>query len=244
MKTYERAKAKKEGSAIVHFVGAGPGAVDLITLRARRLLKAADVIIYAGSLINPELLSLAPEAELYDSSTMTLDDVISVMEKSRDGSVVRLHSGDPSVYGAIREQMDRLAEQNIPFDVCPGVSSFCAAAASLKTEYTLPGVSQTVVITRAAGQTPVPEGETTVLFLSAGLADKAQSELLKKYPPNTPAAIVYKASFADEKIFRCTAGTVASVLNQNGITNHALIIAGEVLEGVYENSYLYSDRAR
>ncbi len=225
---------------MVYFVGAGPGAADLITVRGAQLLKSADVIIYAGSLVNPALLQYAPDAEIHNSSNMTLDEVISVMEKAQDKSIVRLHTGDPSIYGAVREQMDRLCNLGIPFEVCPGVSSFCAAAASLKAEYTLPDVSQTVVITRIAGRTPVPEGETTILFLSAGLNHHVQDALLKKYPPDTLAAIIYKASWADEKIYRCTVGTIADTLTQNGISNHALICAGGFLGNKYELSRLYA----
>ena len=166
---------------MIHFVGAGPGAPDLITVRGARLLGSADVIIYAGSLVNPELLSLAPEAcEVHDSARMTLEQVIDVMARAqRDGrEVVRLHTGDPSLYGAIREQMDALDELGIPYDDTPGVSSLCAAAASLEAEYTLPGVSQSLIVTRLAGRTPVPEGErlsalaahgaSMAIFLSAG----------------------------------------------------------------------------
>jgi len=227
---------------MIHFVGAGPGAADLITVRGAELLKAADVVIYAGSLVNPGLLNYASGAEIHDSAKMTLDEVISVMKSAHDKrkTLVRLHSGDPSIYGAIREQMDRLNALGIPFDVCPGVSSFCAAAASLKAEYTLPEASQTVVITRVAGRTPVPKGETTILFLSAGLGIKAQEELLEKYAPDTPAAVVYKASLPDEKIFHCKVGTIAETLKQNGISNHALICAGDFLGNDYELSRLYA----
>jgi len=228
---------------MIHFVGAGPGADDLITIRGAKLLESADVVIYAGSLVNPELLKYAPNAEINNSATMTLDEVISVMEAAQtDGkTVVRLHTGDPSVYGAIREQMDCLTRLDIPFDVCPGVSALGAAAASLKSEYTLPGVSQTVIITRIAGRTPTADGETTILFLSAGQGAKAQDELLKKHAPDTPAAIVCKASWADEKIYRCTVGTLAKTLAQSGISKHALICAGDFLGNDYDLSRLYAD---
>lgn len=198
---------------MVHFVGAGSGAPDLITLRGARLLGEADVVIYAGSLVNPELLTLTkPGCELHDSAKLTLEEVIALVEAAeRMGkTTVRLHTGDPSIYGAVREQFDELAKRGIAFDVCPGVSSFCGAAAALRTEYTLPDVSQTVIITRAAGRTPVPEresirslaahGATMVLFLSTALTETLQGELLAGgYAAETPAAIVYKATWPEER---------------------------------------------
>ena len=238
----------------VHFVGAGPGAVDLITLRGKALLENADVIIYTGSLVNPELLTYAkPDCEVYNSAHMTLSEVIDTMLDAVECEkvVVRLHTGDPSLYGAIREQMDRLNELGIDFDICPGVSSFNAAAASLKAEYTLPGVSQTVILTRVAGKTPVPEHEeiralaahraTMVLFLSAGMPDTVSKELIAGgYAPDTPAAIVYKASWPEEKIVRCTVGTLAESVAANNITKTALICIGSFLGDAYELSRLYA----
>ena len=175
---------------IVHFVGAGPGSADLITLRGKVLIENADVIIYAGSLVNPGLLDFAKkDCVIHNSATMTLDEVVEVIKNAvaHAKTVVRLHTGDPSIYGAIREQMDKLTELGIEYEICPGVSGFCAAAASLKSEYTLPGVSQTVIITRAAGKTPVPEreairdlaahGATMVLFLSAGLLESVSRNM-------------------------------------------------------------------
>ena len=172
---------------MVHFVGAGSGAADLITLRGKRLLETADVVIYAGSLVNPELLEYTrSDCEIYNSAFMTLDEVIKVMEQAENNgkTVIRLHTGDPSVYGAIREQMDRLDSLGIAYDVCPGVSSFCGAAAALKAEYTLPDVSQTVILTRMSGRTPVPEREsieslashnaTMVIFLSTGMLERRE----------------------------------------------------------------------
>ena len=190
---------------MVHFVGAGSGAVDLITVRGAKLLEEADVVIYAGSLVNPELLRYCKEGcEIYDSAKMTLEQVIAVIQKSEAAkkTTVRLHTGDSSIFGAVREQFDELARLGIAYDVCPGVSSFCGAAASLKTEYTLPDVSQTVIITRSAGRTPVPDGQsirelaahqaTMVLFLSTSLTEKLQAELLSGgYPGETPVAVVY-----------------------------------------------------
>ena len=239
---------------MVHFVGAGSGAADLITLRGKRLLETADVVIYAGSLVNPELLEYTrSDCEIYNSAFMTLDEVIKVMEQAENNGkiVIRLHTGDPSVYGAIREQMDRLDSLGIAYDVCPGVSSFCGAAAALKAEYTLPDVSQTVILTRMAGRTPVPEREsieslashnaTMVIFLSTGMLEELSERLIKGgYTADTPAAIVYKATWKDEKVFRCTVGTLAQTAKQNNITKTALITVGYFLGDIRSLSKLYS----
>lgn len=238
---------------MIHFVGAGSGAVDLITVRGARLLGEADVIIYAGSLVNPALLDYAREgAEIHNSAHMTLEEVIAVMRAAEeaDKTTVRLHTGDPSLYGAHREQMDLLDETGIDYDVVPGVSSFCGAAAALKAEYTLPNVSQSVIITRMEGRTPVPEGEklrkmashgcTMVLFLSTSLLDGAVEELLAGgYGPDTPAAIVYKATWPDEKIFPCTVGTLAQTVREAGVKNTALVTIGGFLGDAYDRSRLY-----
>ena len=238
---------------MVHFVGAGSGAPDLITLRGARFLGEADVVIYAGSLVNPELLTLTkPGCELHDSAKLTLEEVIALVEAAeRMGkTTVRLHTGDPSIYGAVREQFDELAKRGIAFDVCPGVSSFCGAAAALRTEYTLPDVSQTVIITRAAGRTPVPEresirslaahGATMVLFLSTALTETLQGELLAGgYAAETPAAIVYKATWPEEKIFRCTVGTLHETAEKNRLRKTALIVVGGCLGEEYLRSMLY-----
>lgn len=238
---------------MVDFVGAGCGAADLITLRGKRLIENADVIIYAGSLVNPELLQYAKaECEVFNSAYMTLDEVISVMENAENSGkkTVRLHTGDPSLYGAIREQMDRLDKLGIDYDICPGVSSFCGAAAALKAEYTLPSVSQTVIITRMAGRTPVPElesieslarhGSTMVIFLSTRMLDKLSERLIEGgYSADTPAAIVYKASWEDEKVCRCTVGSLAETAAKNGIEKTALITVGNFLGNDYELSRLY-----
>lgn len=238
---------------MVHFVGAGSGAADLITVRGARLLVEADVVIYAGSLVNPELLSYTKEGcEIHDSAKMTLEEVIKVIVSAEsDGkTTVRLHTGDSSIYGAVREQFDELEKLGIEYDVCPGVSSFCGAAASLKTEYTLPDVSQTVIITRTEGRTPVPQresirslaahGSTMVLFLSASLTEKLQAELLAGgYPGDTPVAVVYKATWPEEKILRCTVETLHSTMTENGLTKTSIIIVGKCLGDEYARSLLY-----
>ena len=238
----------------VHFVGAGPGAADLITLRGKALLEKADVVIYAGSLVNPDLLGFAKaDCEIYNSATMTLDEVIQTIQNvvAHGKAVVRLHTGDPSLYGAIREQMDMLSSRNIAYEVCPGVPSFTAAAAALRAEYTLPGISQTVILTRAAGKTPMPERErirelathqaTMVLFLSAGLLETVSRDLIDGgYAPDTPAAIVYKASWPEEKIVRCTVAGLMKSAAGNNITKTALICVGAFLGSDYELSRLYA----
>lgn len=238
---------------MVHFVGAGPGAPDLITLRGAELLKQADVIIYAGSLVNPALLEMAKEnCRIYNSAEMTLEQVLAVMREAdaKGQDVVRLHTGDASIYGAIREQIDKLDEWGIAWDDTPGVSSFFGAAASLGAEYTLPGVSQSVIITRMAGRTPVPEreslaqmaahGTSMVIFLSAGMLEQVQEALLQgAYTESTPAAIVYKATWPEEKIVRCTVGTLAQSGAEAGIRKTALIMVGDFLSCDYERSKLY-----
>lgn len=236
---------------MVHFVGAGSGAVDLITVRGKNILEKADIIIYAGSLVNPELLNYAKNnAKIYNSAKMNLDEVIEVMKQGETKNIVRLHTGDPCIYGAIREQMDKLSSLGIEYDVCPGVSSFCGAAAALKAEYTLPDVSQTVIITRMEGMTPVPEkekihllaqhGATMVIFLSAGLLKELSEELIKGgYSIDTPAAIVYKATWPDEKVIRCTVGTLYEKARENNVKKTALITVGNFLGDDYSLSKLY-----
>ncbi len=238
---------------MIHFIGAGPGAADLITVRGARLLGGADVIIYAGSLVNPALLDHKKEGcAVYDSAGMTLEEVLAVMEEAEAAgkTTVRLHTGDPSLYGAIREQMDALDEKGIAYDVTPGVSSFSGAAAALQAEYTLPDVSQSVIITRMAGRTPVPEGEklskmashgcTMVLFLSTGLLEEVERELMAGgYSPDTPAAIVYKATWPEEQVYRCTVSTLAKTARDNHVTKTALITVGGFLGKEYERSKLY-----
>ena len=239
---------------MIHFVGAGSGAVDLITVRGQKLLKEADIVVYAGSLVNPELLkNCQKDCQIYNSAKMTLEEVMEVMisGEKQEKKVVRLHTGDPCLYGAIKEQMDLLEKENISYKVCPGVSSFCGAASALNAEYTLPGISQSVVITRMAGRTPVPEKEsiesfaahqaTMVIFLSTGMAEKLSKRLIAGgYSENTPAAIVYKATWEDEKAVICTVGTLAKAAEENNITKTALMIIGDSVKAAhYDRSKLY-----
>ena len=236
---------------MVHFVGAGCGAPDLITLRGAELLRQAEAVIYAGSLVNPALLGLCPEGcAVYNSAELTLEQVFALMEEYRDRELVRLHTGDPSLYGAIREQIDLLEKAGIPYDITPGVSSFCGAAAAVGGEYTLPGVSQSVIITRMAGRTPVPEresiaalashGAAMVIFLSAGMLEGLQTELLKgAYTETTPAALVYKATWPEERVIRCPLGELAEAGRAAGISRTALVLVGGFLGDSYERSRLY-----
>ena len=238
----------------VFFVGAGPGDPELITVKGQRLLREADVIIYAGSLVNPEILSWArADTVVHNSAGMTLDEVIAVTTEAvgQGKKVVRLHTGDPSIYGAIQEQMDRFDKLNISYQVVPGVSSFLAAAAALKQEYTLPDVSQTVIITRLEGRTPVPTKEklallashqaTMCIFLSVHLLDGVVKELLDGgYTLATPVAVVQKASWPDERIYRGTLGTIADTIRVAGIDRTAMIVVGECLNNEYSLSRLYA----
>ncbi len=238
---------------MVYFIGAGPGAVDLITVRGAKLIRTADVIIYAGSLVNPALLEDAKEnCKIYNSASMTLEEVIGVFaaEEGPGKILVRLHTGDPSIYGAIREQMDLLIEQGIKYEVVPGVSSFCGAAAALNAEFTLPGVSQTVILSRMEGRTPVPPQEeisklashqaSMVLFLTSSLIDQLAVRLMEGgYKEDTPAAIVYKATWPDQKIIRTTVAALAESAKEHNITKTALILIGDFLSGEYERSKLY-----
>ncbi len=242
---------------MIHFVGAGPGDKGLITLKGKELLERADVVIYAGSLVPRELLTFcAKEARIFDSSKMTLEEVLAIMKEADDKGcrVVRLHTGDPSIYGAIREQMDGLISDGHDFEVVPGVSSFLAAAAALKKEYTLPGISQSIIITRMEGRTGVPEGEklkelakhgsSMAIFLSAAMTGQVQKALLEAgtYNKDTPAALVYKVSHKDEKLIRCTVGSLKDEAEREGISKTALILAGDFLSddrNIYEKSRLY-----
>lgn len=239
---------------MISFVGAGPGAVDLITVRGMRLLSKADMIIYAGSLVNPDLLKYAKEdATVYDSSKLTLEQVTDLMIKAgkENKNVVRLHTGDQSVYGAVREQMDILDENNIRYESCPGVSACFGAASSLDLEYTLPGISQTLIITRMEGKTAVPEKEkiellashnaSMAIYLSTGLLEKLSDELIKGgYDKDTPAAIVYKATWPEEKRFVCSVGTLYKTAQDNNITKTAIVLVGDAIkQSGYERSKLY-----
>lgn len=238
---------------MVHFVGAGCGAADLITVRGAKLLEAADVVIYAGSLVNPALLDYCKRScEIYNSAKMTLEETTAVIVAAEQAgkTTVRLHTGDSSIYGAVREQFDELIPRGIAFDVTPGVSAFCGAAASLKQEFTLPEVSQTVIITRQAGRTAVPERErirslaahraTMVLYLSTSLTEELQKELLEGgYPGSTPVAVVFKASWPDERIFRCTLDTLHKTVTENKLTRTSLIIVGDCMGEEYAKSFLY-----
>ena len=239
---------------MVYIVGAGAGDPELITVKGQRLLREADVVIYAGSLVNPELLEVCKaDAEIYNSATMTLDEVLAVIETANaaNKNIVRLHTGDPAIFGAIQEQIDFLQEKNIPVEIVPGVSSFLAAAATLKQEYTLPGVTQTVIITRAAGKTPVPEREslknlaklqtTLCIFLSVSLIENVVSDLLAAgLSADTPVAVVQKASWRDEKIVRGTLENIVAQVTAEKIERTALIIVGNCLNKNYQKSQLYS----
>lgn len=238
----------------IYFIGAGPGDPELITVKGQRLLGEADIVIYAGSLVNPALLSLVKQgSQIYNSASMTLEEVINVMLAGvKDNKmVVRLHTGDPSIYGAIQEQMDELDKHNIEYKVIPGVSSFLATAAALKQEYTLPDVSQTVIVTRIEGRTPVPEKEslaslashnaTMCIFLSVHMIEEVVAELIKGgYDENTPIAIVQKASWPEEKIVRGTLSDIAQKIKENDIMRTAMIVVGKCLDTSYSLSRLYA----
>ena len=242
------------GNIMVHFVGAGPGAADLITIRGRKLLEEADVVIYAGSLVNPELLKYTKSGcAVYNSAELTLEEVIGICRNAENDGLdtVRLHTGDPCLYGAVREQMDLLEKLGIAYDSCPGVSSFCGAASVMNLEYTLPDVSQTVILSRMAGRTPVPEKErirelafhhaTMVLFLSVSMTEELSVELIRGgYDPDTPAAVVCRATWPDEITCICTVGTLSETVRTRGITRTALIIIGDaVSHSHYRRSDLY-----
>lgn len=240
---------------MVYFVGAGPGAADLITVRGMRLLQKADVIIYAGSLVNPELLSYAKEdCKVYNSAKMTLEEVLSTMENAEKENkiTIRLHTGEPSIYGAVREQMDALDKMRIAYESCPGVSACFGAAASLNLEYTLPEVSQSLILTRMAGRTSVPERESIesfaahhasmAIYLSTGMLEELSQRLIAGgYEPDTPAALVYKATWPEEQAFDCTIDSLAHTAETHGITKTALVLVGDVISHQhYAKSRLYA----
>lgn len=239
---------------MVHIVGAGPGDPELITVKGKRYLSEADVVIYAGSLVNPALLDYCKkDAKIYNSASMTLDDVVATIEKaeSQNQMTVRLHTGDPAIYGAIQEQMDAFNKKGIDYDVIPGVSSFLATAAALKQEYTLPNVSQTVIITRNEGRTPVPEKEklrslaahqaTMCIFLSITMLDEVVKELIAGgYSEDTPIAIVQRASWPEQKIVRATLATIVKTIADKNIDRTAMIVVSKCLDTDYELSRLYA----
>lgn len=237
---------------MVHFIGAGPGDPELLTIKGKRLIDEADVIIYAGSLVNPAVLKDAKKsAAIYNSAGMTLEEVIRVIKEAEEQGkqAVRVHTGDPAIYGAHREQMDELDKLGIAYDVIPGVSSFLATAAALKKEYTLPGVSQTVILTRMEGRTPMPEKEkladlakhqaTMIIFLSVGRMEELAKQLMTGYPPTTPVAVVYKASWEDQKIVTGNLTDIAQKVKETGIKKTALTVVGDFLGDEYELSRLY-----
>lgn len=236
----------------VYFVGAGPGDPELISIKGKRIIDEADVIIYAGSLVNKEVLRDAKRgAFIYNSASMNLDEVIEVTKNAvfSGKMVARVHTGDPSIYGAIREQMDRLDEYNIEYEVIPGISSFLATAAALKKEYTLPAVTQTLILTRMEGRTSVPDKErieelakhraTMIIFLSIGAIEELATRLKSGYEENTPVAVVYKASWEEQKIVRGNLNNIARLVKEAGISKTALVVVGDFLGDEYELSKLY-----
>lgn len=237
---------------MVYFIGAGPGDPELLTIKGKRLIDMADVIIYAGSLVNEKVLADHKDgAKIYNSAYMHLDEVLNVMKDAEENGwmTARVHTGDPSIFGAIREQMDALDTMGISYEVVPGVSSFLGVAAALKKEYTLPGVSQTVILTRMEGRTPVPEGEkllalakhhaTMIIFLSVGMIEELAETLRQTYRPTTPVAVVYKATWEDQKIVRGNLTDIAQKVKAAGITKTALTVVGDFLGDDYELSKLY-----
>jgi len=240
---------------MVYFVGAGCGAADLITVRGKNLLEKADVIIYAGSLVNPELLQYAGEGcELHNSAKLTLEEIIELMEKAeREGKMtVRLHTGEPSIYGAVREQMDELEKRGIAYESCPGVSACFGAAASLNLEFTLPEISQSLIITRMAGKTSVPEkesiesfaahGASMAIYLSAGMLEELSKRLVEGgYRKETPVALVYKATWPEEQSCLCTIETLAGTARERGISKTAVVLVGDAIaQSGYARSRLYA----
>ncbi len=237
---------------MVYFIGAGPGDPDLITVKGRELLKKADLIIYAGSLVSSEHMTVCKkEAKIYNSAGMTLEEVIHTISQydGDDKVIVRLHTGDPSIYGAIKEQMEELDKLDISYEVIPGVSSFTAAASRLPAELTLPGVTQTVILTRVEGRTPVPEtedleklasiGASMAIFLSIGMIDKVVEKLRKGYGRNVPIAVVERATWEDERILTGRLDDISQKVKEAGITKCAQILVGDFLDSPYDKSLLY-----
>ncbi|MBV7275255.1 precorrin-4 C(11)-methyltransferase [Clostridiaceae bacterium UIB06] len=239
---------------VVYFIGAGPGDPDLITVKGRKIISEADVIIFAGSLVSKEHFEYCKEnVEIHDSASMTLQQVIDVIVKSykENKKIVRLHTGDPAIYGAIKEQMDELEKFDIPYEVVPGVSSFTAAAAAIKREFTLPNVSQTIILTRMEGRTPVPEkedlerlagiGASMALFLSVGMIDKVVAKLRKGYGRNVPVAVIQRATWGDQKYVIGTLDDIAEKVKAENITKTAQILVGDFINCDYDKSLLYDE---
>ena len=238
---------------MISFVGAGPGDVDLITVKGRLLLEKADIVIYAGSLVSVKHLEFCKsDCDFHNSAEMTLEEVIEIMVNANNSglNVVRLHTGDPTIYGAIREQMDLLDDKGIPYEVIPGVSSFTAACCSIKKEFTLPEVSQTIILTRIEGRTQVPlsedleslaaHGASMALFLSVKEIDRVIEKLIKGYKrDDVPVAVVYKATWEDEKIIRGRLCDIGEKVKKDGIIKTAQILVGDFIEGDYSRSKLY-----
>lgn len=235
---------------MVYIVGAGPGDIELITVKGAKLLKKADMVIYAGSLVNYKILNYTkPNCKIYNSACMTLDETINIIKQNSNLNIVRLHTGDPSIFGAIREQIDKFDELKIKYEIVPGVSSFCAAASVLKKEYTLPNVSQTVILTRMEGRTKVPEQEciselskhnsTMIIFLSIHMLDKLVNQLLEGYKKTTPISVVYKATWKDQKIINGNLENIVQKVTDEKINKTALIVVGNFLGDKYELSKLY-----
>lgn len=238
--------------AKVYFIGAGPGDIELLTIKASKIINIADIVIYAGSLVNKNILKLAKKSAcIYDSSGMTLEEVLDIIrkEKAADKIIARIHSGDPSLYGSIQEQMDWCEKQKMDYEVIPGISSYQAAAASLKQEFTLPGVSQTVILTRISGRTQVPAKEglnvlaksksTMAIFLSISMIDQVVEKLTKSYPVNTAVVVIERVSYPDERIIKGTLKNIAKKVKEAKIKRQALIIVGDVLRKKYQKSKLY-----
>lgn len=237
---------------MVFFIGAGPGDVDLITVKGRNTITKADVLIYAGSLVSPKHLDFCKKgAKIYNSASMTLEEVIDVIQKAEDEgkTTVRLHTGDPAIYGAIKEQMDELEKRNISYQVIPGVSSFTAAAAAIKREFTLPNVSQTVILTRVEGRTPVPPNEdleklasigaSMAIFLSVSMIDKVLAKLRKGYGRNVPIAVIERATWEDERTIIGTLDDISAKVKEANITKCAQILVGDFIDCKYDKSLLY-----
>ena len=235
---------------MVYFIGAGPGDVDLITVKGRQILEKADIVIYAGSLVSSEHMNFCKkDAKIYNSAKMNLDEVIKVMTENKDKIIVRLHTGDPSIYGAIKEQMDELDKYNIEYEVIPGVSSFTAAASAIKKEFTLPSITQTVILTRVEGRTKVPEtqdleklasiGASMAIFLSISMIDKVVEKLRRGYGRNVNIAVVERATWEDQRILIGTLDDISEKVKEAGITKCAQILVGDFIDCEYEKSKLY-----